>query len=197
VNALIVAGATVIAGGLSVGVAFADGSPAAGHASDGSLALAATTAPTTTTTAVPVPTTTAPPTTTTVPVTTTTASPPPWAAASSGNSVSGHDGSLSATLTASTAKGQVGSPITFTVTVSDSASAGPEGMQWIRYGDGTTQPATGFAAHCTAGTVPTLAASTSDQQHAFASPGGYTITVLVQAPCSGETVTLNLPVAVS
>jgi hypothetical protein len=195
VKALIVAGATVMAGGLGVGVAFAAGSPTAGHASTVSQDVASATAPTTTT--VPVTTTTAAPTTTTVPVTTTTASAPPWAAASSGNSVSGHDGTLSATLTASTVKGQVGAPITFTVTVSDTASTGPEGMQWIRYGDGSTSPATGFAAHCTAGTAPTPAASTSDQQHAFAAAGSYTVTVLVQAPCSGETLTLDLPVTVS
>ena len=201
-KALIVAGAAVMAGGLGVGVAFAAGNAPSGHASSApvehpsSQNVSTTVAPPTT---VPAPATAPAAVATTVPATAPPpAAPPVSAAASSSNSTSGHDGTLSATLTASTVKGQVGEPIDFTVTVSDSAATGPEGMQWIHYGDGGTSPVTGFPAgsrYCTAASAP--AVSTSDFQHAFAASGTYAVTVLAQAPCSGETVTLTLPITVS
>ncbi|HUO49756.1 MAG TPA: hypothetical protein VMU09_13075 [Acidimicrobiales bacterium] len=138
--------------------------------------------------------------TTSVPATTTPPAPasaPPWASASAANSTSGHDGTLSATLTASTVKAEIGAPIDFTVTVSDSAATGPEGLQWIQYGDGAATPVTGMPAGSRYCTPAAPAASTSDYQHAFTAPGTYTVSISVQATCSGQKITLTLPVTVS
>jgi len=204
VKALVVAGAVVLAGGIGVGGAFAAGDGASGHTGTAPAAQPVTqgahTAATSSTTPVPAPATSPAvsplPTTTTVPAPA-PASAPPWAASSSANSVAGSDGSLSATLTASTVKGTVGTAIDFTVVVHDTASTGPEGLQWIHYGDGSPSgPATGFAATSKDCTAPASAASTDDLQHTYGAPGTYTVSILVQAPCSSEQVTLNLPVTV-
>jgi len=83
------------------------------------------------------------------------------------------------------------------VTVSDSAATGPEGLQWIQYGDGAATPVTGMPAGSRYCTPAAPAASTSDYQHAFTAPGTYTVSISVQATCSGQKITLTLPVTVS
>jgi len=117
--------------------------------------------------------------------------------AASDGSVSGSDGTLSVTLRATPASGAAGSPLSFVVDVTDSASTGPEGPMHLDFGDGQPAPATGLAATCHAGATPAPATSSFDYSHTYSAPGTYTVTLEVAAPCSSEQVTLSLPVTVT
>jgi hypothetical protein len=137
------------------------------------------------------PPTTTPPTTTPPTTTPPTTTPPTSAARATAT-----DGSLSATAAVTTQGAVAGSPVSFVVSVTDSAARGPVGPESITYGDGQPVPETGVAASCRAGAAATAVSESFDSTHTYASAGVYTLTVAVSSPCSSEHVAVTLPVTI-
>lgn len=106
------------------------------------------------------------------------------------------DGSLSAVLTATSANVAPGSTVSFALSFEDSSATGPVGPTSLSYGDGNPAPQTGAAASCRAGAASAPVSQSFDYSHSYAAPGTYTVSVTVAAPCSSESVVLELPITV-
>ena len=106
------------------------------------------------------------------------------------------DGSLSAVLTVAPGEVASGGVVSLDLSVTDSAATGPVGPMNLSYGDGQPVPETGAAASCHAGVAPTASSQSFQYSHTYSTPGSYTVSVTVSAPCSSETVVLEVPVTV-
>jgi len=208
-KAVVIAVGTSAIVGLGVGLAVTSGAspapdrapiriaPVAGElpAADSTAPDATTPDPTTTVTTAAASTQAAatPATTTTSVATPTTARVPTTVAPSP--TADAEDGSLSATLSAS-AGAVVGSPVSFVVSVTDTAATGPVGPTNLSYGDGQPEPETGLAASCHARAPETPVDESFDYTHTYVASGTYSVAVTVSAPCSAQQVVVELPVTV-
>jgi len=89
-----------------------------------------------------------------------------------------------------------GSVVSLDLSVTDSAATGPVGPMNLSYGDGQPAPQTGVAASCHAGAAPSTSSQSFQYSHTYSTPGTHKVSVTVSAPCSSETVVLEVPVTV-
>jgi hypothetical protein len=104
-------------------------------------------------------------------------------------SITGTNGGLTVTFTAT----ENGPSVTFDIASTETQASGALGPEFISFGDGTSQ-GFGTPEYCLAHPVAESDDTTVD--HTYAQSGPVTVSVTVGANCTGDQLTLTLPVAI-